>query len=191
MPPKVRYTREDVTDAAFALVRAQGAEALNARAIARQLGCSTQPLYRTMPGMDALRAAVMDKAKRYFEAYIQERSQIMPTPYLSSGIAYLRFAKEEGHLFRLLFMRSRSDAEQAQPGADATFDYAAGLIARNLGISLESARNFHGMSHVFVHGLASMIVTGFMAYDEPFLIQLLRHEYRALRLAVAEEQKGD
>ena len=64
MPPKVRFTREAVTDAAFALVRAQGQEALNARAIARQLGCSTQPLYRTMPGMDALRAAVMEKARR-------------------------------------------------------------------------------------------------------------------------------
>ena len=191
MPPKVRFTREAVTDAAFALVRAQGQEALNARAIARQLGCSTQPLYRTMPCMDALRDAVMEKARRYFEDYIQQRSQIIPTPYLSSGIAYLRFAREEAHLFRFLFMRPRTDAEQARPGADATFDYAAGLIARSLGISLESARDFHSMSYVFVHGLASMIVTGFMTYDESFLIQLLHQEYRALRLSLAEEQKGD
>ena len=47
------------------------------------------------------------------------------------------------------------------------------------------------MSYVFVHGLASMIVTGFMTYDESFLIQLLHQEYRALRLSLAEEQKGD
>ena len=59
----------------------------------------------SMPGMDALRDAVMEKARRYFEDYIQQRSQIMPTPYLSSGIAYLRFAREEAHLFRFLFIR--------------------------------------------------------------------------------------
>lgn len=190
MAPKVRFTREAVTDAAFSLVREEGMEALNARAIARRLGCSTQPLYRALSGMEEMQMAVREKAMHFFEDYIRENSAIAQTPYLSSGIAYLRFAREEGHLFRLLFMRPRSCAEQAQPNRDATYEYAAALIARSLNISMESARFFHGMSFIFVHGLASMVVTGYMDYDEAELTLMLRHEYQAIRLFV-KEQEGD
>ena len=39
MPPKVKVTREQIVQAALALVRESGAQALNARAVANRLGC--------------------------------------------------------------------------------------------------------------------------------------------------------
>ena len=39
MPPKVKITREDIIKTAIELVRANGEEAINARAIAAALNC--------------------------------------------------------------------------------------------------------------------------------------------------------
>lgn len=183
MPPRVRFDREKIIAAAFDIVRQQGMKGLGARAVARAAGCSTQPLYHEMGGMEEIRQGVEAKALRYFEEYIQSQALQAPLPYLGSGLAYLRFAKEETELFRLLFMRQRTPEEQAQAGADATFEFASRLIAGNLGYSMETAREFHRLSHVFVHGLAAMLATGYIDWDEAEIIRLLRRQYRALRLS--------
>lgn len=187
MPPKTRYTRAQVEDAAFSIVREKGLEGLNARAVAKCLGCSTQPLYRELKGMDEIRQAVFRRATRFFEDFIQEGSARAALPYLGSGLAYLRFANEETQLFQLLFMRRRSLEEQTGGVRDATFEYAAAQISAQLHYSLERAREFHYHSYIYVHGLASMIATGFLDYDEAALTQLLRRQYRALRLAFEAE----
>lgn len=187
MPPKTRYTREQVEQAAFSIAREKGLEGLNARAIAKRLGCSTQPLYRDLNGMEEIRRAVLLRATRFFESYVRENSAQAALPYLGSGLAYLRFAKEETRLFSLLFMRSRSSEEQTQGARDATFEYAAAQISAQLHYSLEKAREFHYQSYIYVHGLAAMIATGFLDYDEAALAGLLRRQYRALRLAFEAE----
>ena len=62
--------------------------------------------------MEALRADVMRSAKQLYQEYL-ERGMKDPAypPYKASGIAYIRFAKEEKELFKLLFMRDRSHEE--------------------------------------------------------------------------------
>ena len=54
MPPKAKVTRDMILEAAFALVRQEGHSALNARALARKLGCSTQPILYNFATMEAL-----------------------------------------------------------------------------------------------------------------------------------------
>ena len=63
MPPAIRYDRQQILEAALALVREEGAEALNARAVAKRLGCSTQPIFRAFANMDELKLA-WSKRKR-------------------------------------------------------------------------------------------------------------------------------
>lgn len=54
MPPTVRFTRDAVLHAACQLMRREGMEALNARAIAKELGGSTQPIFRLFTNMEDL-----------------------------------------------------------------------------------------------------------------------------------------
>ena len=183
MPPKVRYDQAAVVEAAFQIARKTGMEGLNARAIARQLGCSTQPLYRELKNMAALRQAVMERASRYFDDYILSRSSAHSRPYLGSGLAFLRFAWEEAPLFRVLFMRERSRTEQADDLKSITFQFAAGQVARNLHYTPEQAQAFHEQNYIFVHGLAVMLATGYLSYDERALETLLHRQYRALCLS--------
>lgn len=183
MPAKVRYDQETLISAALNIVRKKGMEGLNARSIAQEMGCSTQPIYRALKSMEALRQAVLEKGMAFFEAYIRERCAGQDQPYLRSGLAYLSFAREEAPLFRVLFMRERTLNEQLSAVKDATFDANVRMVSAQLGYSREKALAFHYQSYIFVHGLASMLATGFLRYDEEELRGLLGGQYRALRLA--------
>ena len=59
MPPKVKVTKEAIINAAMDIVRENGAAALNARAVAARLDCSTQPIFSNYNNMEELRADVI------------------------------------------------------------------------------------------------------------------------------------
>lgn len=184
MPPKVKYGRDEIVDAAFRLVRREGAAACNARAVAGELGCSTQPLFRAFSSMDGLRQEVLNKANGVYAAYIQDSARLSPdTPYLGTGLAYLLFAREEPKLFQLLFMRDRG--AEATVEKDPTLDYVLSLLMERSGYSHEQAKAFHMHMWVYVHGLAVMQATNFVSFEEAPLKNLkkmMSEQYRAMRL---------
>lgn len=184
MPPRVRYTREAVVDAAVQVVRRGGMQALNARSIAAQLGCSTQPLYSVMPNMEALRAAVYDQAVRIFTQTVTgAQPKDMPS-YKAAGMALLRFANEERELYKLLLLRNRNgEKEQGEdPSLSQASDAEYAAIMQATGYSLDMAKAFHGHMFVYIQGLAAMIASGYLPYLEDRCSHLLTEEYQALRL---------
>ena len=95
MPPKEKIVKEDILAAAVKLVREQGEEGINARAIAAKLGCSTQPIFSNFASMDEVKAAVIEECGRIYEAYIQrEQASGKWKPYKAFGMAYIRFAMD-------------------------------------------------------------------------------------------------
>ena len=70
MPPKVKVSREEILQAATALVRKSGADALGARTLASALNCSTQPIFSNFETMEDLRIAVVAEAERICGAYM-------------------------------------------------------------------------------------------------------------------------
>lgn len=185
MPPHVKYPKEAVVQAAVSVVRKGGLSGLNARAIATELGCSTQPLYSVLGSMEEVRAAVYSEAARLFEAYLSrgEASSDVP-PYKASGLALLRFANEEKELYKLLLLRDRSgEKEQGEElGLAGATQSVYQSIMQSTGYSLQTAKAFHSHMFVYIQGMASMLVSGYQRYDEALFSQYLTEEYQALRL---------
>lgn len=67
----VRITKERILKAAAEVVRKEGAEALNARRIAAEIGCSTQPVYSQFRNMSELVAALRLKAEEEYRRRIE------------------------------------------------------------------------------------------------------------------------
>lgn len=67
MPPKVKIQKQEIIEAAVALVRQSGPQAINARSIAAALDCSTQPIFSNFASMDALRLAVVAAADAQYQ----------------------------------------------------------------------------------------------------------------------------
>lgn len=100
MPPKSRYTIDDIVDAALSVVRRDGMDKLTARTVAAELGASTMPIYSCGKTMAEIEGAVVQKAWGILQAY-QETPRRLDT-YLDLGIGYVLFAREERHLYRCI-----------------------------------------------------------------------------------------
>ena len=185
MPPKIQFTKADLLRAAFKITRHHGIHALNARAIAKELGCSTQPIFRAFRSMDEVRCEMMRMAMDLYGLYITRSSASVARPYLHSGLAYISFAREEAELFKLLFMRDRVSEGTDKENSDSKLDYVIGLVMESTGLTQEHARRFHRHLWIYTHGLATMVATKFLNVGVEEAEQLLGDQYHATRALFA------
>ncbi len=180
MPPKVKVTRQEIVGAAVDIVRKSGAQALNARTVAGALGCSTQPVFSNFASMEELRFAVVHQADALYQGYItQEVDKAEYPPYKASGMAYIRFAKEEKELFKLLFMRDRTEeriSAQWELG-----EQMETIVEQNTGLNGAQMKLFHLQMWAVVHGIATMFATGFLNLDWALVSNMLTDSYQGLR----------
>ena len=184
MPPMIRYTHDAVLSAAFELVRRSGLSALNARAVAQELGSSTQPIFRLFSGMDELRAGVIDMAQEKMKDYMKQALQTSDTPYLTMGISYVQFARDEAELFKALFMQDRSvDIEEMLPISEEILQ----TVQAQTGVSNDHAKVLHGWLWIFTHGLAVSIATKACCISDERLANVLTGAYDAATLKLQQD----
>lgn len=186
MPPKVKISKEEIVKTALDLVRESGEETLNARAIAAALNCSTQPIFSNFATMEELQKAVSLAAyERYLAFLKREAERGEYPPYKSFGIAYIRFAKEEKELFRLLFLCDRKGQELV-PAPD--FEESVDLIMRSNDISRESAERLHLEMWICVHGIATMLATSFLTLEWELISDMISDVYQGIRSRHTREE---
>ena len=180
MPPKTRITREDIIDAAMDVVRKGGAQAINARTIASVLNCSTQPVFSNFATMEDLRRAVSEAADRLFREYMQREAESGKYPsYKAAGMAYIRFAKEENELFKLLYMCDRPGA--ALPEKSDLADQMESAVYSHTGLTGQEAGLFQLEMWAYVHGIAAMFATGFLDMEWDLVSRMITDAYQGLR----------
>ncbi len=188
MPPKIKITKEDIIRTAVEIVKAEGVSALNARAVATVLQCSTQPVFSNFATMEELRLAVLAEANERCAAYRkQEVERGEYPPYKASGMAYIRFAKEEKELFKLLYMRDRAGEPMGMEAARD--DRMEAIVQSNTGLDVDRAKLFHMEMWAFVHGIATMFATGFLDLEWTLVSQMLTDAYQGMRKQYKTEDK--
>ena len=115
MPPKAKFTRQEIVDAAVEIARRAPLEAVTAQELASVLGTSTRPVFTYFRTLEEVRAAVVEEAGKIFGRYV-ERGLSMNPPFKGYGMETIRFAREEPNLFRLLFLRRLTGGEGRHVG---------------------------------------------------------------------------
>ena len=180
MPPKIKITKEEIIDTALNITRGCCAQAINARSIANILQCSTQPIFSNFTSMEELRQAVTDKADQLFREYMKREVENGDYPaYKASGMAYIRFAKEEKELFKLLYMFDRAGAPA--PESSDLFDSMESLVQSSTGIDRSRAKLFHLEMWAYVHGIATMFATGYLDLEWTLVSKMITDAYQGLR----------
>lgn len=187
MPPKSKLTKQDIVDTAVDLVRKQGMQGLNARNLATAMGCSTQPIFSNFASMEELYYSVIQQADACNKAYIDKEIALGQFPaYKASGMAYIRFAKEETELFKLLYMRDRAGEEI--PMEHKLTSQMESLVQKNTGLSADGVKLFHLEMWACVHGIATMFATGFLDLDWELVSKMLTDIYQGLSKQYRKEQ---
>ena len=107
MPPKVKFQKEEIINAALEINRKKGFQALTAREVAASLGVSTRPIFTYFDSMDQLKKEVYELAKKIYRDHIESGLQGQ-IPFLNVWRQYLLFASEEPELYKLLFLTGHS-----------------------------------------------------------------------------------
>ena len=185
MPPIVRFSREAVLNAAYQLIRREGPNALNARAVAKELGGSTQPIFRLFSGMEELKLAVTELALTTWKDCLRERLLGSAFPYLTIGMSFLLFARDEPELFKLLFMRDRvSDGSCT----DYNVNWGIPLIEDSVKVDIETARKLYERNWLYCYGLAVSIATKYIpCMSECTMRQLLVESLQGVALQLNVE----
>lgn len=185
MPPSVKVTRDEVVEAAFGITRERGIDAATAREVARELGVSTRPIFTHYDSMDELRHDVYELAKERYRAYIED-GLTEPIPFLGVGQSYIRFAREEPELYRLLFLTRPDEAGGGAAEALAlSQDLARPSIMRIYHMDAHEADCYFRDLWLVVFSFATMIVT-----DEcPFTDEQMSAVLTEVSLAVCKAYK--
>jgi AcrR family transcriptional regulator len=117
MPRKNLFTKDMFVDAAFRIIREKGRDKLSARSLARELKCSTMPVYSYLKSMKTLVNDLEEKAIDLMLTY--QTTSSTGQPFLDMGLGYVLFARNEQNLFRFLFMESESRQRHGKAGRSA------------------------------------------------------------------------
>lgn len=111
MPPKAKYSREEIIAAALELTREKGIDAVVARELGKKLGTSSSPIFTAFHNMEEVRNEVRKAAMRKFEECVSDGGNDAPT-FKHVGMKMIQFAIEEPKLFQLLYMREHKESQK-------------------------------------------------------------------------------
>lgn len=161
MPPKAKFTKEEIIEAALAIVRKQGMEALTARALGSRLGSSSCPVFTVFQNMEEVQKEAVLAARALYKEYIRQGLQERPA-FKGVGSRYILFAVQEPKLFQLLFMTEQEsipDLAHVLPLIDESYDEILLSIMNGYGISENSAEELYRHLWIYTHGIASLCAT--------------------------------
>jgi AcrR family transcriptional regulator len=160
MPPKTRFSRDDIVEAAFSVVRKHGWTGLSARSIAQELNSSTQPIYSHIKSIKNLKEEVVKKAYELLFSY--GTTKRTGDPWLDVGVGYVLFAKKEKQLFRCLFdeehlpLVKKYSAQSFAAISETLSDYPPFQE-----LSKEERHKIRSIGFIFAHGLAVLANSSF------------------------------
>lgn len=182
MPRKPQFTTEDVVSAAVELVRQKGLTSLSAPAVADKMGCSTMPIYSHFKNMQALEDEVVKQAWQRVDRF--QNATYTGDTWIDQAIGYIRFAREEKHLFRCLLdgrnqeLNYLMNRRQWENLANALKDYAGFKH-----LDVENVARIRYTRAMLSHGIATAAKIGMNKIffeNERLLTRLLTYASQAL-----------
>ena len=184
MPPKAKFTKEQITKAALGVVSEKGAQALTAKELGAALGTSTTPIFTVFDSMQEVQDAVMLAAMERFEEYAHKAAHLGPV-FKQVGMQMILFAKEEPKLYQLIFMSSISEAQTfddiyAHLGSLA--DECLDVLQKDYDLSKDNAKTL--FEHVWIHtfGIGALCATGMCDFSHEQIAEMLTQDFTAMMM---------
>ena len=183
MPTSVRITKDMILETAFQIAREKGQDGISNREIAKKMNCSIRPIYYQFKNVEELTKELYRKIENYFYEFLLNSITDEKTAYRQTGINYIKFAKEEKNLFKILFMNESKDIP-----SDFIFDDSDGfnnlkkIIKDTTNLNENDIESFHTKMWFFTHGIATLVASDTIELDDNQIQKLLISEFQALML---------
>ena len=188
MPPKPRYTREQIVEAALDLVSEEGMEHLTAREIGKRLGSSSQPIFTAFKDMEELRGAVYAAASHRL-AMFASQSAGYTSAFKQTGMLIILFAIQEPKLFQLLLMSEADEPtsfERMLELRGASPDVLISLVSSEFDLTFDEAKALFQHMWLYTYGIAVLCATKMCTFTEEELHQKIGANFEAMLTYIKE-----
>lgn len=163
MPSSPKIPKELILENALTMLIREGYAALNIKALAKEIGCSTQPISWHFGNMGGLREALAQEALSYANQKLTPQSENFIEAFLQIGFAYANMAFDEPNLFRFIYMGESKQYCQGGFSSILADKGNAALIeglSKNLHADKNEVGKFVQRMVIYTHGIASLIAVG-------------------------------
>ena len=178
MPPKSKFTREQIIETAFQMVREEGLSSLKARDLAQKLGTSTAPIFTAFNSVEEIRDEVVRKANALYGEYIKEGLKQIPA-FKGAGMKYIEFAKDEPELFKILGINKKF-TDNFLPAYDENSPEVLNVLENKYGMSNETARKLYNHMSVYAFGFASLYAQRIYLFTMEDISRMISEVYAAM-----------
>ena len=182
MPPKPKFTKEEIVTAALELVSEKGIEALTARELGVRLGSSARPIFTVFNSMEEVQEEVRAAALKRFESYAEKAMHYTPV-FKQVGMQMILFAMEEPKLYQLVYMSENAGATDFEGITQQLGDVAqlcVDVIQRDYGLSAEDAKTLFEHVWIYTFGIGALCATGMCRFSQDEIIQMLGQDFMAM-----------
>lgn len=191
MPPKAKFTKNEIIDAAMEIVRREGFSALTARALGAELGSSARPIFTVFKNMEEVQQYVEDSAKEIYAEYV-ERGLSEELPFKGVGTQYILFSIREPKLFQLLFMAEHENVPELSgvlPLIDESYEKILLSIKREYGLKEVSAKKLYQHLWIYTHGIATLCATRMCHFTGSEISEMMTEVFTGLMGKMSEEDR--
>lgn len=186
MPPKPKFTREELVDAALEIVSRGGLEALTARELGETLSSSARPIFTVFRNMEELQGEVRAAAMRRFESYAGTSTADVPL-FKQVGMQMIRFGIQEPKLYQLLFMQEQQNAtgfDNLFGALGTTAGACIDTIQKDYRLDAAQARTLFEHMWIYTFGVGTLCATRACRFSEAQLSQMLTMQFQAILQAI-------
>lgn len=172
MPPIRKFQKEDIINIAYEIAKEEGFERINARRIAKELGCSVQPIFHNFSNMEELNDMVYQKIYNKYKEYMtQDKNDALA--YKKMGLSYIKFAMDYPEFFKIIFMQKTNMNKEKFIMADSISDDIIKSGQKLSGLSYDEQKKFHVKVWIFTHGIACLVATKTVKFSNKEIEELL------------------
>ena len=187
MPPKPKFSRDEIVQAALALVSEKGAEALTARELGERLGSSARPIFTVFKNMEEVQAEVRAAAMRRFEAFAPaDAGGDMPL-FKQVGMRMVLFGMREPKLYQLLFMEENTTAASFDDlfnRLGTTAQSCIDTICDTYGLTGAQARMLFENVWIYTFGVGALCATRVCSFSQQQLGQMLTTQFQGMMMLI-------
>ena len=157
MPPKPKFNKEAIVEAAYEIALEKGLSAITARSVANRLGSSVAPIYVNFATIEDLTTAVVGRVFTITNELVAKYKGA--NLFENMGKASLEFARAYPVLFRELTMEPNPYMSSYDTVEDSILEALAEDESMR-GLTLDERRKLLFKMRVFQLGLAAMVANG-------------------------------
>ena len=182
MPPKCKFTREEIIQSAVDIARNEGIDFVTARALGTKLGSSSKPIFSVFENMEEVQDEVIKAAKALYAEYVRVGLEQVPA-FKGVGTQYILFAIKEPKLFQLLFMSEQPQKPSVSgvlPIIDESYEQILLSVQNGYDLDKENSERLYRHLWIYTHGIAVLCATNMCSFTAEEISGMMTEVCRSL-----------